>query len=60
MCKYCNNVDYTSIHIPNEDNDILYIVDNYLYFNTSLGRYEDSKVEIKYCPMCGKKLKKGE
>jgi len=59
MCKYCNNVECVAIHIPNEENDILYIVDNYLYFNNSY-KYVDSKAKIKYCPMCGRKLKKGE
>lgn len=60
MCKYCKSKDYASIYIPNKRGDIIYIAMDYLYFDNSEGEHSNGILKINFCPMCGRKLKKGE
>lgn len=59
MCKCCNLVSGEEIDIGNAKQQTLFIErhNNTYSITTKIENYiEEDEVDIKYCPMCGRKL----
>jgi hypothetical protein len=57
MCEYCVVITKDELKFGEPEEGIFYNEkENKFYFVVEQAKYERTKVEIKYCPMCGKKL----
>lgn len=69
MCEFCEQIKK---YIPPDDIELLeemkrngdcwtayssvYLIDDILYFDNSATEYPHERMQINYCPMCGRKL----
>ena len=53
-CCFCEGK-----RIETENCSVIYLSSSHLCFDNSDEEYSEGKIEINYCPFCGKQLEKG-